>query len=394
MATVRSYICNLALIVSILASSGVAAQEDIRKLSTLPQVINEASGMVAAKNGGFWLLNDSGGNPELYLINRQGELLKKVWVENAVNGDWEALTKDLYGSVYIGDIGNNRNNRKDLVVYRVWEDELLENDTVHAFKMAFDYDDQSGFPPNAAQMHYDAEGLIFLDKKLFILTKNRATPYTGLSYSYELRKTGDRYKAFRTDSIKTGNIRETSWITDAGLSEDGRHLALLSHGSLWVVSDFHQTEFSSVILSRINLGHASQKEALCWHGDTLFMADERNDFSDGHLYSLNLSSHIAAVDSIRRNELTLTGSTYSDTIFVEADLSVKGMAYYELFDSNGRRMDYGKIGVLDKGKYTFHIVPKELINSYYMLNIRVGNRPHGFFINKFKKVEPPQTEGE
>jgi sugar lactone lactonase YvrE len=33
-------------------------------------------------------------------------------VENAENNDWEDITKDIHGNIYVGDFGNNDNDSR------------------------------------------------------------------------------------------------------------------------------------------------------------------------------------------------------------------------------------------------------------------------------------------
>ena len=54
-------------------------------------------------------------------INALGRLIAEFPVEGATNEDWEDITIDDAGNLYIGDIGNNKNERDDLRVYRVPE---------------------------------------------------------------------------------------------------------------------------------------------------------------------------------------------------------------------------------------------------------------------------------
>lgn len=60
-----------------------------------------------------------GNTAELYeLETASGKILSKINMHNVRNKDWEALTQcDSF--IYIGDIGNNSDNRKNSCVYRI-----------------------------------------------------------------------------------------------------------------------------------------------------------------------------------------------------------------------------------------------------------------------------------
>jgi len=91
-------------------------------------VINEASGLVASRNniGGLWTHNDSGGNPNLYLIDEMGTLRWTVRIEGIENRDWEDIAigagpKAGKNYLYIGEIGDNNAVHNKKYLYRIEE---------------------------------------------------------------------------------------------------------------------------------------------------------------------------------------------------------------------------------------------------------------------------------
>jgi hypothetical protein len=89
--------------------------------------VEEASGIVASRcrPDTYWTHNDSGDEAFIYAFNLQGEKLGTWRVPGAKNEDWEdiATMKDKDGKcyLYLGDIGDNKHGRKDMVIYRVPE---------------------------------------------------------------------------------------------------------------------------------------------------------------------------------------------------------------------------------------------------------------------------------
>ena len=80
----------------------------------MPTCINESSGLVKAwQENYYWTINDSGGNTELYMIGEQGRVFDTLLVNDSKNIDWEDLTKDDKGNIYVGDFGNNGQNPVD-----------------------------------------------------------------------------------------------------------------------------------------------------------------------------------------------------------------------------------------------------------------------------------------
>lgn len=88
----------------------------------------EASGLVPSPTQPevLWLHNDSGDAARLFAARTDGTQLGRVFLRDVVARDWEDLAAapcpDGTGPcLYIGDIGNNRHNRRDLAVYVVPE---------------------------------------------------------------------------------------------------------------------------------------------------------------------------------------------------------------------------------------------------------------------------------
>lgn len=109
----------------------------------MPSAVNEGSGLIlSSKDSTFWTLNDGGGKAEIYEVSKRGKLLKTVAIPNTKNIDWEEISKDDIGNIFIGDFGNNENVRKDLVIYK-----FPENQPDKVEKINFHYADQKAFPP-------------------------------------------------------------------------------------------------------------------------------------------------------------------------------------------------------------------------------------------------------
>ena len=83
---------------------------------------NEISGLAASARAvdGLWLINDSGGEPMLYLAGLDGADRGKVKVEPATNVDWEDLAGFSWqGKPYllIADVGDNEGRRASCTLY-------------------------------------------------------------------------------------------------------------------------------------------------------------------------------------------------------------------------------------------------------------------------------------
>ena len=116
--------------------------QKIKTIQKLPSYLNEISGLAFLNDTILVAHNDSGNEPILYFLNLQGDVIHQVEVTQAKNKDWEAIACD-GKSIYIGDIGNNNNNRKDLVIYKVSTADILKCKSVKAEKIDISYQEQT-----------------------------------------------------------------------------------------------------------------------------------------------------------------------------------------------------------------------------------------------------------
>ena len=253
-------------------------------MTALPSSLKESSALVL-KGDFFMTINDSGNKPIIYVFNKEGEITHKCYISNATNRDWEALVYDGKEHLFIGDIGNNQNKRKNLRVYKVHVDSVLNNKTVSANAINFHYDDQDAFPPEKSERYFDAEAMVYNNDSLFIFTKNRAEPFDGISkvYALDLHPTADTI-AFHLYDLQ---LKPTHWmeesITDADLgSED---LFILTYGKIywykWNNKDFQ--------LAKTYLFDGyTQKEGLTMDKKFFYLTDEDESIITGgnYLYKL------------------------------------------------------------------------------------------------------------
>ena len=103
---------------------------NLKVLADLPKALNEVSGTEIISNSDLiWMLNDSGNKPLIYGLEKKGTIIRKLKID-AKNHDWEDLTSDKDGNLYIGDFGNNLSDRKNLTILKVKAEGLIEPLTV------------------------------------------------------------------------------------------------------------------------------------------------------------------------------------------------------------------------------------------------------------------------
>ena len=112
---------------------------------TLPQSLSEVSGLVLSSNPDYlWAHTDSGGEPELYLINRSGTVLRTYRIRNISNVDWEDIAIGPcvpWGEkscIFIADTGDNLFSRTNKRVLAIEEPDVSGTITKNSTKYKID----------------------------------------------------------------------------------------------------------------------------------------------------------------------------------------------------------------------------------------------------------------
>lgn len=305
----------------------------------------------------IWILNDGGNSPEIYQVDGSGTILRKIYIKNAPNTDWESLTTDRNGRFFIGDFGNNDNRRQDLKILIIPDPTLITGDSVDAEIIAFSYEDQTSFPPPADSMNYDAEAFIHLHNKLYIFTKDRTSPFAGYSFVYELPDSAGTYTAVKIDSIFIGGTTpELSQVTDATINYNNDEIMLCGYQNLWYLTDFAGINFSSGTLQTMETGSLTQKEALYFvNNDSLIMSDE---------YYMSIGRNLYGVKIIQPSGVTKFETAlriFPNPTFNEVTIEgIEDIEMINIYTMNGQLVYSGlplnKIDFLKHGQYIFEII--------------------------------------
>ena len=284
------------LLVCLALSTNLSSQELI-KITRLPSLVDETSGVEEQGLNKIWTLNDSGGAAALYLCDTLGNLKRTLKIANAHNRDWEDLAKDDQGNLYIGDFGNNVNKRKDLTIYKISNPDEIIEDSVTAEIITFSFEDQKKFPPSKKKLNFDCEAMFWKNGFIYLFTKHRT--YPSATNLYRIPASAGNYIAKKIGAFYTGknsghmkNIHK-HWIASADISPDGKRVCLINGEKLWLFYDFNEDNFFDGQCLEIDLGENTQKEAVCFvTNDLLYLTDEywsRNDIGR-NLYKLNLNT--------------------------------------------------------------------------------------------------------
>lgn len=196
----------------------------ITKWGFLPSYVLESSGLTFY-NGQSYTISDSGNDPIVYAfdIERPDSVVSITMPDGIKNKDWESITSDDQGNLYIADIGNNKNKRDGLKFYKY----NLHNQLWG--KIHISYTNQTAFPPDTPEeMLFDAEASFWYEGYLYIFTK----PATrGSVFVY---RCSDRPGRYQLEPIYT--LEGLGRVTGADINSRGDSLAILSYGRLWFAS--------------------------------------------------------------------------------------------------------------------------------------------------------------
>jgi hypothetical protein len=281
--------------------SGSSIMTPIARVSN--SEIAEMSGLVKSRRfpDVYWVHNDSGDSPRLFAIDRQGNVIitnylrnqyygeheepgKELWqgfpIQLAANNDWEDIALD-GDFLYIADLGNNENARRDMGVYVLYEPNprAVRQSRILKF-LPIKYPEQNNYPAN--EWHFDSESLFVAEGKLYFLTKHRQA---GKPMQWQRGVNLYRLETSYTDRAnilkKIDSNDSITLATGADISPDGTKLAILSYTALWV---FDKPRFGNKWVSgrprmmALDPKVTRQIEAVCWDDDeTLLISNEQRD---------------------------------------------------------------------------------------------------------------------
>ncbi|MWW24016.1 hypothetical protein GRQ30_04545 [Algibacter wandonensis] len=259
-------------------------------LGELSKSLDEVSGAETTLNSDYiWMLNDGGNSPKLYGVSAKGNIKEEIKID-AKNHDWEDLTSDEEGNLYIGDFGNNDSKRKNLAILKVKKTALNDKGKVDIDRISFSYPNQEKFPPKNKNLYFDCEAFFYHNNNFYLFTKSRVKNDFGKTSLYKVPAKKGKHVAELLGTFNTCSDMDC-WITSADISNNGKSIVLLSPKSVWVFTDFKGDDFFNGTSKEIPLdGRVSQKESICFKdNNTLYITDEKAHGSDGNLYEFSLN---------------------------------------------------------------------------------------------------------
>lgn len=210
-----------------------------KKKFKLPDALNEVSGVIYHSPENILYANDGGHPAEIYQTDAEGNILTVNDLPFIRNKDWEDLTRDENGNIYIGDFGNNANSRRDLKIY------ILDADFKLLDSIPFSFPDQTDFPPTYAEKNFDTEAFFWQNNRLHLFSKSALGNGNFTTRRYTLSdKPGTQTARLHSDYFFKKRV-----ITSAAVSADGKKVALLSYHFKFFLGFFPVSKTSVFVLS-------------------------------------------------------------------------------------------------------------------------------------------------
>ncbi len=221
-------------------------------------LISESSGLLRRSDSLFYTFNDDSDSC-LFLISARGNLKSRMFIPFS-NRDWEDISGDGRGRLFIGDIGNNFYRKKELKI-------LIYNSITRIPEGIIQI---SVLNEQGEKSACDFEAMVWHADSLYLFSKDKKER-SSLVFAVPAR--GGKY------ILRPKQITEISgMVTSAALRPDGKELALLTYGKIYFFS-------LSKGMSRIPAPDCClaywpmrQSESLCyWGRDSLLLGNEQGN---------------------------------------------------------------------------------------------------------------------
>lgn len=295
----------------VLRPSAMKAQSvSPQRIANLSDSLRETSGLIVLNNHTFWSHNDGGNTPSLFHFDSSGGIRRRISL-NSQNIDWEEMTLTPSGDLWIGDFGNNAQNRQDLRLLRLPNFLNQTANTLNAETMSFRYEDQTAFPPPTHERYFDAEAMLAWSDSIYIFTKDFDNqPYTGISRIYRLPTSPSNWQISEIAKLVHVLPTDPSWkyygaVTGAAKNADGSKVALLTYSRLFLYTNFSGKAFWQGTRHVWQFNSLLQREAIAFKDDcTLLITCEQSPLGTAALYSLNLCDLLTKNKDISKIELS------------------------------------------------------------------------------------------
>ena len=261
--------------------------DSVVTVTNLSSKVDETSGLINFNNR-LITHNDGGDSPNLYEISiSTGDVIRTVAVTNAINVDMEDIAQD-ENYIYLCDVGNNSNNRKDQTIYKISKTDYLAKENVNAEIITISYNEQTDFTKTNRTTNFDAEAVISVGSSLFLFTKNWGDLNTSV---YKIPKVKGNYKLTKIDNYSINGL-----ITGADYNINTNTIVLTGYSNfkpfIVKLTDFSQNNplDGKVEKKSINVNGSAQIEGISANPDnSYYLSAEGSLGLPPVLYKMTLS---------------------------------------------------------------------------------------------------------
>lgn len=200
--------------------------------------MDEISGIAASAINPdiFYVHNDSGDTSRFFAINNEGKLKATYYFKGMAGGRFGVTDcEDIAvgpgpvknkSYIYLGDIGDNGGNHKNIAIYRFNEPLLSAKDSVSNINSSVLYLKYPDGPRDAETLMVDP-----LEKLLYIVSKRQDSVAV---YTAPLKfNDGDTVTLTRKCKLHFKGLPLMRWITAGDVSADGSQILLKSYASVY-----------------------------------------------------------------------------------------------------------------------------------------------------------------
>jgi hypothetical protein len=232
--------------------------------------LDEVSGIAASiKNPGYlWAHNDSGNTPEVYLVDKELNVVFTCKLKGVFNRDWEDMAigpgpEAGKSYLYIADIGDNLGIFPTKVIYRFEEPKL---DTV---QKSVDIKDLKRIifklPNNQTK---DSESMLLdpTTKNLYILSKEDSARLFEIKFPYNIESDPKRDTVI-AENLGAFNLPK---VTSGAITISGEEIVIKNYRRVWYWKNPNKKPIAEVLKVKpimIPYDLEPQGEAIAWAQD-------------------------------------------------------------------------------------------------------------------------------
>jgi len=264
---------NFIFLLSLLTTSCDSGK--LTPLADLPSSLKEVSAIEKTTTSDLlWVIEDAGNKNNLYGLDHEVTIKKNLEISNVQNIDWEDLTSDAAGNIYIGDFGNNSKKRKNFAIFKISQPQDAETSTtaeVISFKL-----------PKKMKSE-DFESFFLYDNSFYIFSKDHK--------KCKLFKVPNQIGNHEAEFLSEVKLKgKNTKVTSADISNDGKTVVLLNHDRLWKLTNYKSDDFFGGTIEALGFDHDSQKEGINFiDSKSILITDEKTKHEGGKLYSFQLN---------------------------------------------------------------------------------------------------------